>query len=392
MKVAVVHDWLIDSGGAEGVLKVLLSIYPDADVFTLVCGMNPGQLASIGIHKPVKTSFIQRLPFAIKKYRNYLPLMPLAIQQLELQNYDLIISSNFCVAKGVITGPDQLHVCYCHSPVRYAWDLQAQYLKESGCEKGVKSWLVRYFLNGLRDFDARSALAVDKFIANSTFIQRRIRKCYRRESVVIYPPVETTEFTLHPQKEDYYLVCSRLVQYKKVGLVIDAFNRMPDKKLLVLGTGPDYEQLVKKAGANISLMGYVSREVVIEKMQKAKAFIHAAEEDFGIAPVEAQACGTPVIGYGKGGLLDTVAEGKTGIYFESQTAESLCAAVQRFEHTQLLTAQEIASFASSFSEERFKTDFMYAVAQWMREHQKSCASKAAEILTQLPVRNLIKTD
>lgn len=388
MKVALVHDWLIDRGGAEGVLKVLLSIYPDADVFTLVCGMNANQLSALGIHKPVKTSFIQGLPFAIKKYRHYLPLMPLAIQQLELQGYDLIISSNFCVAKGVITGPDQLHVCYCHSPVRYAWDLQAQYLKESGYEKGLKSWLVRYFLNGLRDFDARSALAVDKFIANSTFIQRRIRKCYRRESVVIYPPVETTEFIMHPDKEDYYLVCSRLVQYKKVGLIIDAFNRMPDKKLLVLGGGPDYAQLKKKAGANIKLMGYVSREILIEKMQKAKAFIHAAEEDFGIAPVEAQACGTPVIGYGKGGLLDTVAEGKTGIYFDEHTAESLCAAVQRFEKAHLLTPQQIASFASSFSEERFKTDFIYAVDQWLHEHRKSCASKATEFVSQVQVKNL----
>lgn len=392
MKVALVHDWLIDRGGAEGVLKVLLSIYPDADVLTLVCGMNKEQLAALGIHKPVNTSFIQRLPFAIKKYRHYLPLMPLAIQQFELQGYDLIISSSFCVAKGVITGPDQLHVCYCHSPVRYAWDLQAQYLKESGCEKGVKSWLIRYFLNGLRDFDARSSLAVDKFIANSTFIRRRIQKCYRRESVVIYPPVETTEFTLHPQKEDYYLVCSRLVQYKKVGLIIDAFNRMPDKKLLVLGGGPDYEQLAKKAGDNIRLMGYVSREILIERMQKAKAFIHAAEEDFGIAPVEAQACGTPVIGFGKGGLLDTVAEGKTGIYFDQQTPESVCAAIHRFEKTQLLSAQEIASFASSFSEERFKTDFIGAVEQWLNEHRKSCASKAAELLTRLQVENLVKTD
>jgi len=390
MKVALVHDWLIDRGGAEGVLKVLLSIYPDADVFTLVCGMNKDQLVELGIHKPVKTSFIQRLPFAIKKYRHYLPFMPLAIQQLELQGYDLIISSNFCVAKGVITGPDQLHICYCHSPVRYAWDLQAQYLKESGCDKGIKSWVIRYFLNNLRDFDARSALAVDKFIANSTFIQRRIRKCYRRESVVIYPPVETTEFIMHAQKEDYYLVCSRLVQYKKVGLIIEAFNRMPDKKLLVLGGGPDYAQLVKKAGPNISLMGYVTREVLIEKMQNAKAFIHAAEEDFGIAPVEAQACGTPIIGYGKGGLLDTVVEGKTGIYFDHHTAESLCAAVQLFEKTQLLTPHEIASFASSFSEERFKTDFIYAVEEWMREHRQSCVSKAAEYMSHLHIKPLTK--
>lgn len=388
MKVALVHDWLINRGGAEGVLQVLLSIYPDADVFTLVCGMEEKQLAALGITKPVQTSFIQRMPFAVKKYRHYFPLMPMAIQQFELQDYDLIISSNFCVAKGVITGPDQLHVCYCHSPVRYAWDLQSQYLKESGNETGIKSWLIRYLLNGLRDFDARSSLGVDKFIANSTFIQRRIQKCYRRESVVIYPPVETTQFTLSTQKEDYYLVCSRLVQYKKVGLVIDAFNLMPDKKLLVLGDGPDYAQLQKKAGKNITLMGYVSNETLIEKMRKAKAFIHAAEEDFGIAPVEAQACGTPVIGYGKGGLLDTVADGKTGIYFEKQTPESICSAVKRFEEATLLSPQEIANFAASFSVERFKSDFVYAVEQWLADHNAACVSKAAQVFENLPAKHL----
>lgn len=392
MKVALIHDWLINRGGAEGVLEVLLSLYPDADVFTLVCGMSDKELSTLGIKKPVKTSFIQKLPFAVKKYRHYFPLMPMAIQQFELQDYDLIISSNFCVAKGVITGPDQLHVCYCHSPVRYAWDLQAQYLKESSNEKGIKSAVIRYLLNGLRDFDARSSLGVDKFIANSTFIQRRIQKCYRRESVVIYPPVETTQFTLSTQKEDYYLVCSRLVQYKKVGLVIDAFNLMPDKKLLVLGDGPDYSQLVKKAGKNITLMGYVSREELIEKMRKARAFIHAAEEDFGIAPVEAQACGTPVIGFGKGGLLDTVADGKTGIYFEKQTPESVCDAINRFEKTKLLLPHEIASFASSFSVERFKADFVYAVEQWQAEHNASRLSKAAQFFEKLPVQSAMEHD
>jgi glycosyltransferase involved in cell wall biosynthesis len=387
MKVALIHDWLIDRGGAEGVLQVLLSIYPNADVFTLVCGMDEKQLAALGINKPVKTSFLQRMPFVRKKYRNYFPLMPLAIQQFELQEYDLIISSNFCVAKGVITGPDQLHVCYCHSPVRYAWDLQAQYLKESKNDKGIKSWILRYLLNGLRDFDARSSLGVDKFIANSSFIQRRIQKCYRRESVVIYPPVETTEFTLSTEKDDYYLVCSRLVQYKKVGLIVDAFNLMPDKKLLVLGGGPDYQQLQKKAGKNITLAGYVSRAELIEKMRKAKAFIHAAEEDFGIAPVEAQACGTPVIGYGKGGLLDTVAEGKTGIYFNKQTPESVCEAVARFENSTLLLPEEIANFASSFSVERFKMDLLTAIGQWLLEHRGACISKATQVFERLSVKS-----
>lgn len=370
MRVAVVHDWLTDMGGAEKVLKSILNIYPDADIFSLVCGMTKEQLTSLGIHKQVKTSFIQRLPFGVKKYRSYFPLMPLAIQQLDLSSYDLIISSSYCVAKGVITGPDQIHVCYCHSPVRYAWDLQGQYLKESGISTGLKSVLARYFLNKIRDFDVRSSFAVDKYIANSTFIQRRIEKFYRRESEVIYPPVDTDSFTLQEVKQDHYITCSRLVPYKKVDLIVNAFKLMPDKKLLVVGEGPDYNKIKKSLPSNVTLLGFLEYKDLIEQIQNAKAFIYAAEEDFGIVPVEAQACGTPVIGFGKGGLVDTVNNGVTGIHFLEQTTDSIITAVHKFETADsLATAKAISEHAQKFGSLRFENELSTYIEQTILQHR-----------------------
>ena len=369
MKVAIIHDWLVDMGGAEKVLKSIINIYPDADVFALVCGMTTQQLSSLGINKPVTTSFIQRLPKGVKKYRSYLPLMPLAIQQLDLSEYDLIISSSYCVAKGVLTGPDQLHISYCHSPVRYAWDLQGQYLKESGMDKGLKSALARYFLNKIRDFDVRSSFAVDHFIANSSFIQRRIEKFYRRDAEVIFPPVDTNSFTLCAEKEDYYITCSRLVPYKKVDLIVNAFKTMPSKKLIVVGEGPDYDKINDNLPENVTLLGFVEYAELIEKIQKAKAFVYAAEEDFGIVPVEAQACGTPVIGYGKGGLVDTVIDGTTGIHFYSQNVEAIVNAVGAFEAQETLaSAADISSHAKQFGTERFEQELKSYIENKLAAH------------------------
>ncbi|BCE00395.1 glycosyltransferase [Marinicellulosiphila megalodicopiae] len=357
MKVAVIHDWLIDFGGAEKVLKSIMNIYPDADVFTVVCAMSKDELSTLGINKPVTSTFIQRLPFGVKKYKTYLPLMPLAIQQLDLSEYDLIISSSYCVAKGVLTGPDQTHISYCHSPVRYAWDLQSQYLKESGIEKGLKSMLARLFLNRIRDFDVRSSFAVDYFISNSSFISRRIKKFYRRDSNIIFPPVDTSDFKLEENKEDYYVTCCRLVPYKKVGLIVDTFNQLPDKKLIVVGSGPEFETIKSKAKDNIEMIGFAKYQDLIKYIQKAKAFIYAAEEDFGIVPVEAQACGTPVIGFGKGGLLDTVIDQKTGIHFKHQTVESMLEAIELFEsQTTLDSPKQISEHALQFSRERFEAE------------------------------------
>ncbi len=334
-RIAIVHDWLSTYAGAERVLEQLLVLYPDADLFA-VCNFIPeSQRSFLRGHQPM-TTFIQKLPGAHKRYRSYLPLMPLAIEQLDLSAYDIVISSSHAVAKGVLTGPDQLHISYVHSPIRYAWDLQHQYLRESGLDRGLKGWVAKWILHKIRLWDLRTANGVDQFVANSRFIARRIWKVYRREAVVIYPPVDVSSFTLREGKEDFYLTASRMVPYKKMDFIVETFAAMPDKRLVVIGDGPEMPKIRSKAGANVQLLGYQPFEVLRDHMQRAKAFVFAAEEDFGIAPVEAQACGTPVIAYGKGGTLETIqgldqSETPTGVFFEEQTNASLIAAIQRFE-------------------------------------------------------------
>lgn len=316
LKVAIVCDWLVTYAGAERVLEQLLAIYPQADVFCVV-DFIPEEERFFLQQKSTETTFLQHLPGAKKHYRSYLPFMPLAIEQLDVSSYDLVISSSHAVAKGVLTGPEQIHICYIHSPMRYAWDMQHQYLKESGMTKGLKGWLARIMLHYLRIWDCRTANGVDYFIANSNFISRRVKKVYGREADVIYPPVDVDAFTLCEQKENFYLTASRMVPYKKVRIIVEAFNMMPEKKLIVIGDGPEFKNIKSIAGSNVQLMGYQPFEVLREKMQHAKAFVFASEEDFGIAPVEAQACGTPVIAYGKGGATETVRMGDnaTGVFF-----------------------------------------------------------------------------
>ena len=357
MKVAIVCEWLVVYAGAEKVLEQLLNVFPDADLFALVDFLEPEKRGFIQ-NKKVATTFIQKLPKAKTKYRNYLPLMPLAIEQLDVTNYDLVISSSYCVSKGIITSPNQVHISYVHSPVRYAWDLQHQYLQEAGLIKGIKSWIARAILHYIRLWDYRTSNNVDYFIANSKFIAKRIWKCYRREADVIYPPVDVEAFELCEQKEDFYLTASRMVPYKKMDLIVEAFSKMPDKKLIVIGDGPDFEKIKAKAGKNVTLMGYQPFEVLKDHMQRAKAFVFAAEEDFGITPVEAQACGTPVIAYGKGGALETVIglddENPTGVFFKYQNADSICEAVSLFEqNNDMFSPVACRQNAEKFSTERF---------------------------------------
>ena len=334
MRVAVVCDWLVVYAGAERVLEQILKIYPNADLFCLVDFLPEDQRDFI-MYKKTHTSFIQNLPRAKKNYRSYLPLMPLAVEQLDVSAYDLVISSSHAVAKGILTGPDQVHISYVHSPIRYAWDLQHQYLQEANLTHGIKGWMAKAILHYIRLWDYRTAHGVDHFIANSEFIARRIKKVYGRDAMVIYPPVDVDAYELCEKKEDFYLTASRMVPYKKVKLVVEAFNEMPDKKLVVIGDGPEYGKIKEIAKKNITLMGYQPFSVLKEKMQKAKAFVFAAEEDFGIAPVEAQACGTPVIAYGKGGALETVRgqyeEKPTGFFFQKQTTDAIIKAVRCFE-------------------------------------------------------------
>lgn len=362
MRVAIVCDWLVTYAGAEKVLEQMLNVFPDADLFAVVDFIPEGQRDFIK-NKKVTTTFIQNLPRARKKYRNYLPFMPIAIEQLDLSGYDVVISSSYCVAKGVLTGPDQIHISYVHSPVRYAWDLQYQYLREAGLTHGLKSKIARLIMHYMRIWDTRTSNGVDYFIANSHFIARRIWKCYRREAEVIYPPVDVDKFTFCDKKEDFYLTASRMVPYKKMDLIVEAFSKMPDKQLIVIGQGPDFNKIKKLAGPNVKLMGYQPDSVLQDYMQRAKAFIFAAEEDFGITPVEAQACGTPVIAYGKGGSLETVRgygemEKPTGIFFSNQKIQDLVDAVSYFEEiSQDITAKDCRENAEKFAISVFRKRF-----------------------------------
>ena len=357
MRVAVIHDWLVLKVGSEAVLEQILQLYPQADVFTLVDFL-PAEDKKAFAAASFHTSFIQKLPFARTRYRSYLPLMPLAIEQFDLSAYDLVISSSHAVAKGVLAGPDQVHVSYVHTPIRYAWDLQHSYLKEAGLAKGFKSLLARLILHYIRLWDYRTANGVDRFAANSHFIARRIHKVYRREAEVVYPPVNLQAFALHEAKEDFYLTVSRFVPYKKIPLIAQAFAQMPDKNLVIIGDGPEAQAVRAAAGPNVTILGHQPRDVVIDHMQRAKAFVFMAEEDFGIVPVEAQACGTPVIAFGKGGATETVLDGQTGVLFSAQTAQALAQAVARFEGlAATLDPQVIRKNAESFGIEQFRAKF-----------------------------------
>ena len=378
MKVAVVHDWLYTYAGSERVLEQILRVFPQADLYSLIDFLPADQRGFLG-GKPVTTSFIQRLPFAKSNHRRYLPLMPLAVEQFDLSAYNLVLSSSHAVAKGVITGPDQLHISYVHSPMRYAWDLQHSYLKEAGLKTGLKSGAARALLHYLRLWDLRTANGVDHFLANSRFIARRVWKVYRREATVIYPPVAVADFGLPPRKEDFYLTASRLVSYKKVDLVVEAFAHTPERRLVVMGTGPDLEKIRAKASPNVEVLGYQPFSVWKDYMQRARAFVFAAEEDFGIVPVEAQACGTPVIAYGKGGALETVvglpAPNPTGVFFQSQDISSVLDAIATFEAHQAEFRPEVArARAERFGELRFRTELEAFVTAAYRAFEQKLAS------------------
>jgi len=389
MKIAIVHDWLVTYAGAERVLSALLKIWPQADLFSVIDFLSDEDRAKLG-GKRAQTTFIQRLPKARTRYQKYLPLMPLAIEQMDLSAYDLIISSSHAVAKGVLTGPNQLHISYVHSPIRYAWDLQHQYLNESGMRTGFKGKLARMILHYIRMWDQRTAAAVDQFVANSHFIARRIEKAYRRESTVIYPPVDTKGFNLQVEKQDYYLTASRMVPYKKIPMIVEAFSKMPDKKLIVIGEGPEFEKAKALATPNVTLMGYQSFDVLRTHMQNARGFVFAAEEDFGISPVEAQACGTPVIAYGKGGTLETVRglddSAPTGVFYPQQTVEALIAAIHQFEaEGHRITAQACRENAEQFSEKHFERQMRMFV-------EARCADANLGLPAMVPPRLVLAAD
>jgi glycosyltransferase involved in cell wall biosynthesis len=382
--IGVVHDFLYCYAGAERVLEQILRVYPEAEIFSLFDFLPPGQRDFIQ-NKPVRSSFLQKLPLARRKHRAYLPLMPLAIEQMDMSKYDIVISSSYLAAKGVITRPDQMHVCYCHTPVRFAWDQQFQYLAQSRLQKGLRSLFARWILHYIRSWDVRSANGVDHFISNSQYVSRRINKIYRRDSTPIYPPVDVENFTLSMQKDNYYLTASRLVPYKRIDLIVEAFNRFPDRKLVVIGDGPDFRKIQAMAGPNVTLLGHQSFEILKSYMQKAKAFVFAAEEDFGIVPVEAQACGTPVIAFSRGGQAESIISGRTGLFFEQQEVESLLQAILRFEANEgRFNPLAIRANAERFSAGRFREEFETFVESRWAEFQ--AANNIAPAIDTPPLR------
>jgi len=356
MKKALIHDWFSTYAGAEKCVESFTDIWDDFEIYSLIDFLSGTDRDKILKGKRAHTSFIQRLPFAKDKYRNYLPLFPLAIEQFDLSDYDVVLSSSHAVAKGVLTHSNQLHIAYVHTPIRYAWDLYHQYLRESGLDRGLKGMLAKYFLHKIRLWDASTANRVDHYVANSRYIARRIEKIYGKPSDVIYPPVDVDKFTLREAKDEFYLTASRMVPYKKIDLIVEAFSQT-DKKLLVIGDGPDMAKIKSKAGKNVELLGFADDETMTDLMGRAKAFVFAAEEDFGITPVEAQACGTPVICFGRGGARETVIDGESGLYFMEQNVKELLGAVVKFEQNRdKFEPVKIRENSLRFSRVRFEAE------------------------------------
>ena len=366
-KIALVHYWLTGMRGGEKVVESICSLFPDMDVFTLVCDKNKIS-QSIKNHR-IFTSFIQKFPFSGRKYQNYLPFMPVAIEQFDLSGYDIVISSESSIAKGVLTKPETCHFCYCHTPMRYLWNMYFDYLKNENV-RFLKRKIIELFFNYLRVWDLATASRVDYFISNSNNVKKRILKYYRRDSEVIYPPVDVEGMLFEAKKQDYFLAVSQLVSYKRVDLAVRAFNELK-KELIIIGEGPEFMKLKKMARGNIKLLGWQSGERLKQYYAGAKAFIFPGEEDFGITPVEAQASGTPVIGFGRGGLLETVSEGETGLFFHKQDFKDLIDAVEVFEASSgKFDCYKVRENSLRFSRQRFENDLKKFIEEKYQEYRK----------------------
>jgi glycosyltransferase involved in cell wall biosynthesis len=367
-RIAIVHDWLDTWGGGESVLAEMLQAYPDCDLYALVDFM-PDALRERLHGRHARTTFLQRMPGARRRFRLMLPLFPRAIESLDVSGYDLILSSSHAVAKGVRTRGDQLHICYCHTPMRYAWDLRDEYLRQSGLATGLRGIAVNRVLDRLRDWDRRTSGRVTHFIANSAFVRDRIARCYGRTATVIHPPVDV-EFFAPPDvmvplpARHYYYTASRWVPYKRLDLIVDAFRDLPDLRLIVGGDGPDAPAVRAAAPANVEFLGHVSRDRMRDLLLHARGFVFAAREDFGILPVEAQACGTPVLAFGAGGARETVVDGVTGLFFDTQTPQAIADGVRRFEaRLAAFDTGACREHALAFSTQRFTEEFTRFVAQ-----------------------------
>ncbi|MBE1445680.1 glycosyltransferase [Paenibacillus sp. OAS669] len=365
MKIALVHDYLNQYGGAERVLECFMDMFPEAPVYTIISDLSkmPARFAEANI----TNSFIQNVPFSRKHYKKMLGLLPHAVEGFDLREYDVILSSSSAFAKGVITTPSQLHICYCHTPMRYVWDLYHQYLAE--INNPVYKKVLPFILHKIRNWDAINSQRVDHYIANSNNVSKRIKKYYNRESHVIHPPVSFERFDFAGESGDYFLIVSRLIPYKRIDLVIEAFNLL-NLPLVIIGDGYDRTRLQKMAGPTVQLMGYQSDEVISKYYSNCKAFILAGEEDFGITPLEAQANGKPVIAFGKGGALETVVEGKTGIFFNEPTADSLVQAINRFNSISF-NKHTIRDHANQFNEIRFKEEIRNFITRALQQKEHS---------------------
>jgi glycosyltransferase involved in cell wall biosynthesis len=349
VKVALVHDWLTGMRGGERVLEALCLLFPQADLYTLV--HHRGSVSATIESRRITTSFVQRLPGATTQYRSYLPLFPVAIEQFDLDGYDLVISSSHCAAKSAVVPGRAWHICYCHSPMRYAWDQFDEYFGPARVGRTASRWLYRPLLARLARWDAATAGRVNRFVANSAFVAGRIRRYYDRESVVVYPPIDT-DFFLPSESGpgDHLLVVSALVPYKRVDRAIDACA-LAGVPLRIVGDGPDRARLEHRSGPAVTFLGRLSDDRVRDEYQQARATILAGEEDFGMVPVEAQACGRPVIALARGGALETVRDGDTGLLFEEPSAESLAAAITRLDSC-TFSAARLRAHAETFSRQR----------------------------------------
>jgi glycosyltransferase involved in cell wall biosynthesis len=371
-----VHEWLTEWGGSEDCLRMMLRCYPQAQVYATIDYLSAKDRERLGAGD-IRTTFLQRAPFVQKRFWNYLPVTGLAVEGHDVGAADLVISSSHAFAKGVVTRAGQLHVSYVYSPMRYAWDLHHEYLRDYKLDRGLKGMLARYMFHRLRIWDRQTANNVDLFLAISHHVRQRVWRTYRRPARVIYPPVRTEQFNLETKKGDFYVTVSRLVNYKRIDVMLAAFAQLPSRKLVVIGDGPEMAALKAKCPPNVTMMGWQPDDVVQSHLRAARAFVFAAHEDFGISPVEAQACGTPVIAYGAGGSLETVRDVRasaqpTGLLFPQQTAASLAQAVQAFEDAgPVFDPYACREWAEQFSEARFQREFSDFVDQawtlWQRD-------------------------
>lgn len=371
--IAIVHEWLSTKAGSEKVTESFINLLQNVEVYSTVDFLSKEERETMMGDRVPKTTFIQKLPFARRHFRYYLPIFPFAIRSHRLKNHEVILSSSHAFAHGVKSRPGQIHISYSHTPMRYIWDMQDVYLESNNIHKGPLSWGSKLLTFLLRKWDARVSRNVDYYISNSGFTAQRIKDFYGRDAHVIYPPVEIERFEVEDEKEDFYVTASRLVCYKKVEMVVEAFNKMPDKKLVVIGDGKRKELIEKIAGPNITILSHLKFDEFHRYMRKAKGFVFAGKEDFGITLVEAQACGTPVIAFGEGGAAEIVKDRETGILFKEQTPESLINAIHEFElvFDAKFPAYKVRKNAERFSLDRFNKEVLSFINQCVSEKSSS---------------------